>query len=146
MSKIFEKWDKEIDIKGLLEDIDKAENDYEEIPYGRYEVEITKMELTSTKKGDPMVSVWFKILEGKHKGSLIFYNQVVSQGFQIKMIMKFLETLGTDLESTFKSYSQFNELIMDMMEIIKDKLEYVLDYGENKKGYKTFVIEDVFDV
>ena len=34
---------------------------------------------------------------------------------------------------------------MDIMEIIEaEKLEYVLNYGENDKGFKTCKIEDVF--
>ena len=62
---IFDKWNSNIDLKGLQEDVKKAQEDkreYEEIPHGEYEVKLDKLELKATKKGDPMVSAWFTIL------------------------------------------------------------------------------------
>ena len=87
MANIFDKWDKDIDTEGLANDVkEAAENgggDYKEVPHGDYEVAVQQMELKASKKGDPMVSIWFKILEGEFKGSIIFYNQVITQGFQV---------------------------------------------------------------
>ena len=78
---MFEKWNSNVDLNGLQKDIkDAQENkrEYEEIPHGEYEVKVAKMELKSSKKGDPMVSIWFTILEGKFKKSKLFLNQVVT--------------------------------------------------------------------
>ena len=95
-----------------------------------------------------MVSIWFRILAGKFKNSIIFYNQVINQGFQIHLSNEFLRSLdtGVDIPSNFSSYKKYNNLIMDVAEEADaQKLEYELKYGENKKGFKTFEILSVFE-
>lgn len=143
------KFDKEFDTKGLQEEIkEAAENDrggYEDVPNGYYEVSVEKLELKESRKGDPMLSVWFNILDGKFTNSKIFMNQVLTKGFQIHNANELLRSLGTDLDIEFKSYSQYAELIDDVFEQIDaDGLEYLLDYGTNKKGYNTFKIKEVY--
>ena len=146
----FSKFDKRVDLEGLKQDIMDAEEngggDFKEVPHGKYEVAITKLELTESKKGDPMVSVWFKVTNGEYKGSLIFMNQVITQGFQIHIADEFLRSLETTVDVQFESYSQYAEMLADIFEEIEDKVEFVLDYGENKKGYNTFEIIDSFEV
>lgn len=146
----FSKFDKQVDLEGLKQDIMDAEEngggDFKEVPHGKYEVAITKLELTESKKGDPMVRVWFKIISGEYKGSLIFMNQVITQGFQIHIADEFLRSLETTVDVQFESYSQYAEMFADIFEEIEDKVEFVLDYGENKKGFNTFEIIDSFEV
>lgn len=146
----FSKFDKQVDLEGLKQDIMDAEEngggDFKEVPHGKYEVAITKLEPTESKKGDPMVSVWFKVTNGDYKGSLIFMNQVITQGFQIHISDEFLRSLETTVDVQFESYSQYAEMLADIFEEIEDKVEFVLDYGENKKGYNTFEIIDSFEV
>lgn len=146
----FSKFDKQVDLEGLKNDIKDAEEngggDFKEVPHTKYEVAITKLELTESKKGDPMVSVWFKITNGEYKGSLIFMNQVITQGFQIHIADEFLRSLETTVDVQFESYSQYAEMLADIFEEIEDKVEFVLDYSENKKGYNTFEIIDSFEV
>ena len=81
MGTIFDKWNKSIDVAGLQKDIAEADQqngsgDYKEVPDGTYEVKIEKIELKASSKGDPMVSMWFRILSGDFKNSMIFMNQV----------------------------------------------------------------------
>ena len=139
----WEEFNKNVDIENLVKDVQEAENrkngDYEEVPYGKYEVKITKLELTQSKKGDPMLSVWFEIINGNNKGRLIFMNQVVVQGFQIHTANEFLRSLQTDETVEFKSYPQYNILILNIYEKIVNN-EYELQYEENKKGFQTFKI------
>lgn len=146
----FSKFDKQVDLEGLKQDIMDAEENgggyFKEVPHGKYEVAITKLELTESKKGDPMVSVWFKVTNGEYKGSLIFMNQVITQGFQIHIADEFLRSLETAVDVQFESYSQYAEMLADIFEEIEDKVEFVLDYGENKKGFNTFEIIDSFEV
>lgn len=146
----FSKFDKRVDLEGLKQDIMEAEEngggDFKEVPHGKYEVAITKLELTESKKGDPMVSVWFKVTYGEYKGSLIFMNQVITQGFQIHITDEFLRSLETNVDVQFESYSQYAEMLADIFEEIEDKVEFVLDYGENEKGFNTFEITDSFEV
>ena len=142
----FSKFDKQIDLEGLKQDIaDSVNNDYKEVPHGTYEVAITKLELGESKKGDPMVKAWFKILEGEFKNSLVFMNQVVTKGFQIHIVDEFLRSLGTDIAVCFESYSQYANLIADVYEDVNGNFEYALEYGESK-GFNTFKIKEVFEL
>ena len=148
---IFAQWDNAVDVEGLQKDIQEAaENggNYKEVPHGKYEVAIEKMELKATKeKKNPMVSIWMKICDGEYKGSIIFLNQVITQGFQIHIVNEFLRSLTKDCAVPtieFKSYAQYAELLMDIHELIADSFEYALDYGSTKKGFDTFKITEIF--
>ena len=146
----FSKFDKKVDLEGLKKDLNEAaENggtgEYKEVPVGKYEVKVEKMELVESKKGDPMVSIWFKILEGEYKNSYLFFNQVITQGFQIHIVNELLRSMiEDDAQITFESYSQYAQMLMDIHEIIDGNLEFAIDYGENKQGFKTFKIEEVY--
>ncbi len=154
MADIFEKWDKSIDTEGLAADVEQAEKDgtnrtYKEVEPGDYEVAVQQMELKASKAGDPMISIWFKIVsDGEFKGSLIFMNQVVTQGFQVHIVNEILRGLVAELpdapEIEFKTYKQYANLIMDIHEAINENFEYALSYGKNNKGFNTFEITDVF--
>lgn len=151
---LFAKWDSNFDTKGLQEDIQKAaENgggDYKEVPHGTYEVAVEKMELKATKtKGEPMVSIWFKIVSsGEYKGSMIFCNQVITQGFQIHIVNELLRSMIAECDDAptieFKTFAQYSELLMDVHEAIAEQFEFSLEYGKTKKGYDTFKITEVF--
>ena len=148
MADIFEKWNSNVDLAGLQQDIkDAQENkrEYDEIPHGEYEVKVDKMELKSSKKGDPMVSIWFTILEGKYKKSKLFLNQVITQGFQIHIVNELLKSMKTDLNIEFVDYKQYAELLLDVAEECDtNNLEFALKYEDNK-GYDKFTITEVFE-
>lgn len=147
----WDKFDSNVDVEGINEDLqNNKENfgEFKEVPLGEYEVRVNKMELTTSKKGDPMLAIRFRILDGPFKNSLVFYNQVLTLGFQIHMANEMLRSFDTGIEipSEFKGYSALNELILDVSEEIDAQgLEYALKYDENKKGYKTFKIMEVFE-
>ncbi len=147
---IWDKFDKAIDTTGLADEVKEAADNprtYREVPHDKYEVEVNKMELTESKKGDPMVTVWFKVLTGEYKGSLIFMNQVVTQGFQIHIVNEILRQMTAECEGMnieFKTYKQYGELIMDVHEAIDGNFEFGLDYAEGKKGFSTYEITDVY--
>lgn len=144
---IWDKFDEKIDLEGLKEDVKDAQENggsFEEVPFGTYEVKVEKMELKESKKGDPMVSIWFKVLEGKHKNGIIFYNQLVSQGFGIHMALEFLRSMEIKDDIQFESYGQFDVLLV-LLEEESKKLEFALEYGQNNKGFNTYKITDVFD-
>lgn len=146
MSINWKEYDKNVDVEGLRKDIEEsAENGgtFKEVPHGEYEVTVEKMELTQSKKGDPMLSVWFKILEGEYKNSKIFMNQLVRDGFGIHMANEFMRTLETDIEIEFNGYGDYNDLILDVFGAM-DGAEFALEYGENNKGYNTFKVLEIF--
>jgi len=145
---IWEQFDNAIDTKALAEDVKNSADSpvYREVPVGKYEVSVDKLELIASKSGKPMVTAWFKILTGDYKGSRIFMNQVVEQAFQVHMCNEFLRSLDSGVEVEFVTYRQYGELLMNIAEAIDKRLEYALNYGQNNKGYNTFEIEEVFEV
>ena len=138
-------FDKLFDLEGLKKDVNEAQdNNYEDVPVGDYEVKIEKMELVESKKGDPMVSIWFKIVAGELKNSMIFYNQVITQGFQIHLNNELLKTFNSGIEVEFNSYADYAQLLSDIYVAVDGKYEYLLSYGQTAKGFKTYKIKDVF--
>ena len=104
------------------------------------------MELKVTKKGDPMVSVWFKIVAGNYTGKMLFYNQVIKLPFQLKILINFLNSLKTGINVTFGTYEELENLLDDFMNEINGRLEFSLDYRENNKGYETYTIKETFNI
>lgn len=149
---IFDKWNKSIDVEGLKKDIAKADQnggqgEFKEVPEGDYEVSIDKIELKESSKGDPMVSVWFKILEGEFKNSRLFMNQVITQGFQISQMNRFIKSMEVfdESEVEFENYSQYNDLLMDLFEQVDaDNRQYLLSFTKNKKGFSVYRIKDCY--
>ena len=145
---MFEKWNSNVDLAGLQQDIKDAQDnnkEFEAVPHGEYEVKLDKLELKATKKGDPMVSAWFTILEGKYKNSKLFMNQVVTQGFQIHIVNEFLRSMKTDIDVDFEDYKQYAELLLDVAEFCdENNLEFAIKYEDNK-GYDKFTITEVFE-
>ena len=149
MSKnLWDEFDSAIDTAAFAEDVkNSSAGQYKEVPHGDYEVSVEKMELVATKKSHkPMLSVWFKILDGEFKGSMIFMNQVVEQAFQVHIANEFLRSLESGIEVEFKTYKQYGNLIMDIHEAISEKQEYALSYTEGKNGFNKYEITEVFDV
>lgn len=149
MSVNWTKFDKALDLEGYKKDVKEAADNkrqYDEVPCGKYEVKIAKMELKVSKKGDPMLSVQFKIVSGKLKNQNIFMNQVCSQPFQTHICNEFLRSLGTSINIEFNGYESYSEMISDVFQAVEDEgLEYALDYSGNDKGFKTFEITEVFE-
>lgn len=153
----FSKFDSMVDIDGLKQDIAQAEagsgasNGYKDVPHGRYEVAVTKLELTETKRtGKPMATCWMRVVsDGEYKGSMIFMNQVITQGFQVHIMNEFLRSLlpeDSGVTVAFEGYAQYNDLLMDIAELVDGSYEYGLDYGQNNKGFDTFEITDIFEI
>lgn len=153
MATIFDKWNKSIDVAGLKADIaeaDKNQNtgDFREVPVGTYECKLEKLELKESKKGDPMVSAWFRILKGDFENSIMFMNQTITQGFQISIVNRFLKSLdAVDADKVeFIDYAQYNDLLMDIMEAVDGNLEYLIEYSKSKKDFAVYTVKEVYEV
>jgi hypothetical protein len=119
--------------------------DFKEVPHGTYEVKIEKLELVESKTNKPMLSCWMRIVSGSNEKQMLFMNQVLTSGFGVHMANEFLRSLDSGIEVQFESFRQYGELLMDIHEAIDGKLEFGVEYGENK-GYSTFKIKEVFEV
>lgn len=153
------KFDKQVDLEALQEDVKEVEKnggsgDFEPVPDGQYEVKVEKMELKESKKGDPMLSIWFKIIAGDYEGQRIFYNGVMQPqndkafGFQVHRNNEMLRALWDcehdDVE--FTGFADYANLVLDIHEDIDGQLEYLLEKETDKNGYDKLTIAEVFDV
>lgn len=148
---IFEKWDSEIKIEDLIKEEKnigngKSNGELEPVPYGTYEVKVKKMEIKASKNNDPMLSVWFEVVTGDYKSRLIFMNQLINTPYGLHNAKEFLRNLDSRYEIDFVNFTQFKNLVLDVLEKIDGNLEYALEYSQNKKGYNQFKIMEVFEV
>ena len=156
---IFDKYAKKINAEELAEsqkEINQnaqGSGNYPEVPVGKYEVKIEKMEAKMSSKGNPMVSIWFKILTGGYKDSMIFYNGVFHEDWMRHRVVDMLSAILDD--ETHKAainlilkdndINEVHNFVMDIHEQVDGHFEYLLDYGM-KKGFNTYTIEEVYDV
>lgn len=123
----------------------------QEVPNGIYNVKILKMELV-VSKGDPMVSIWFKIVsDGEYKNSIIFMNQVITQGFQIHIVNELLRMMVSEMGDDalvieFKTFKQYSNLLMDVFEAIDNNFEFALDYKKGKGEFSKYEITEVKNI
>lgn len=118
------------------------------IANGIYKVNVVKMELKGSKNGDPMVSIWFKVVpQGKYINKLIFMNQVIKEGYQIHIVNELLRSLTenlNDISIEFINYPQYSKLLDEVVKKIRNNFIYLLEYKQNAKGYKLFKIVKTF--
>lgn len=150
---LYAQFDKQFNAKDLAEqEKAAAKNDYSnlpDVPAGEYTVSVQKMELRASKKGKPMVSIQFKITQGQYKNRMLFYNQVIDQGFGLHNANEFLKSMELDCvddagDPLFKGFAQYGNLILDAYEeITSNNLTYDIDYSQDEKGFNVFEITAV---
>ena len=153
MTNIWEQFDNNTDLAAFEEGVKNAENqssDFEDLPHGKYEVALDNIELKPTKKkGDPMIVSVFKVIEGPHKNRLIWVNQVVDTPVKMNIGLNFINSMKPDTKVSFdktKGMAGLAESLVDAGEEISKTKEFVLDFGQNKKGYDQYTIETVFEL
>src|SRR5690625_2002967 len=152
------KFDKQVDLEALQEDVEEVEKNgggsFTEVPDGEYEVEVNKMEMRESKACDPMLTIWFKILEGDYEGQLIFYNGVMQPqntnafGIQTHRNNEMLRALW-DCEKDdvkFTGFADYADLVLDIHEEIDGAFEYLLKKEKNKDGFDEFKILEVYEL
>ena len=161
MSNIFDKFDKEVDLKKIEQQKKEAAanaQEYEPVPAGTYVTKIEGMELGTTKDGRPMFKVQMRLVDATgdkecaflskytKKKPCIFMNRVVygtkNDGSMIQSLETWLAKIFPDDPILFASYSQFAEEILDAAESCEN-LEFEVEY--NPDSFNSISITDVFD-
>lgn len=148
----FSAFDKQVNLDQLKADSAEIKKnggtgDFPDIPNGTYLVKLDKLELAATKDGRPMMKGQFSILEGDFKKFKLFVNRVVygtkNDANMIANVLGFLESLGPseDISLVFESYSQLNDLIMDVAEDVAD-LQYDVEYDST--AFNPIHVTDIF--
>lgn len=147
----FAKFNKEFPADQVKEQMKAAEENGggSELPDGEYKVTLDKMELTQSSKGALMIKAQFRIQAGDHKKQCIFVNRVLTgtknDGFMMIKAKEFLESLDSGIDVSFEDWEQFNDLILDIGDAVKeDGLSYIAVLDTDGK-YQNFDIIDVLD-
>ena len=112
----FEPSDSQVDLSSFDDEFETAEApSYEEVPDGKYQVNIESVKLESSQKGDPMIKFDLEIISGSQAGRHIFKNSVITQA-SLPYVKGDLKTLGLEL-------AKFSELAGRLEELLDKKLE-----------------------
>lgn len=148
----FSKFDEQVDVKKLAEDVDEAAKngggDFPVVPVGDYTVKLEKLELGETKDGRPMLKGQFRITEGEYAKQMLFYNRVLfgtkNDANMIASAVGFLKSLEPSEDIgpvAFESYSQFADLVLDIAEDV-EVLEYGVEYDPD--AFNSIHITEVY--
>ena len=158
MSFDFSAFDNKVNLDELQNEVKNApDNDFQDVPDGKYIVSIEKMEIKPTKKGDKlMFAVQCKVQEDlQDKGQEnrnIFWNRVIygnkntekwNDGIAIKGVTTWLGKLETEVEPEFINYSDFAGCVLDIFQEIQGKVEMEIDYKSS--AFNPITIIEVFD-
>ena len=124
---------------------DNGEKSFEELPVGKYEVKINDMLIKKSKKGEWMLQVTFKVIQGKFEKRLAWaYFLLRPQNVHFANV--FLRTLESGITVKYESERQYAKLVDDILITINGTKEYGLEITENDKGFRNYKIIKVFNV
>lgn len=116
------------DLSAFDEEYEEAEApSYEEVPDGKYQARVDRVELGQSQNGDPMLKWNLLVLSGQHAGRRIFKNSVITHK-SLPFVKGDLQTLGLRL-------SRFSEL-PDHLGALLDR---ALEVSKRTKGEYTNV-------
>lgn len=148
----YSKFDELFDLEELKQEIEEASSsnvERKEVPFGDYEVKVTKLELgefgfEGDDYGKPVINIWFKIINHpEYNGQMLFCTKKLFaknpqyNGLMIKNAIDFLETLESGIPVAFgESFADFGQCIENIFKAIDGREEYQLAYTEKEnKGY-----------
>lgn len=112
-----------------INDIESAKTNgtFEPLPDNEYHVRFDKLELTQSKKGNPMVDATMTITEGKYKNRKIFEHFVLVgsegklKGFLVNKCTSFLNSLTNDVKCDLRDgFKKYDENIKKIFEFTQN--------------------------
>ncbi len=116
------------------------EREFEDIPDGKYQVNVEKVELTRAQSsGNPMLKWTLKILGPRFAGRLLWRNSVMASKENLKWLKTDLHTCGLDVEKLSDLPARLGDLLDVKLEVTKRTK------GENENIYfnRRIVVEDL---
>ncbi len=127
------------DLSQYDEDFENApveEHDFDNVPDGKYQVVVDRVELTASKTSDkPMLKWTLKIIAPNHVGRLLWRNNMIASPDNIRWLKNDLYTCGL----TIKKLSELPDSIEKLLDV---KIEVtVRTRGENQNIYFNKLID-----
>jgi hypothetical protein len=115
----FEPIDSQVDLSSFDDEFETAEApSYEEVPDGKYQVQIESVKLEQSQKGDPMIKFDLAVISGSQAGRHIFKNSVITQA-SLPYVKGDLKTLGLELAKFSELAGRLEELLDKTLEVTK---------------------------
>ena len=133
----------DLDLAQFDDDFSEAsieEREFEEIPDGKYQVNVEKVELTRAQSsGNPMLKWTLKILGPRFAGRLLWRNSVMASKENLKWLKTDLHTCGLEIEKLSELPSRLGDLLDVKLEVTKRTK------GENENIYfnRRIVVDDL---
>jgi len=103
-----------------FETADVEQKEFDEIPDGKYQVKVDRVELTrSESSGNPMLKWALKILGPTHKGRLLWRNNVIASKDNVKWLKNDLYTCGLQIEKLSDLSGKLESLLDIGLEVTK---------------------------
>jgi hypothetical protein len=146
----------DIDLADFDQEFDAAEVDdgeYDEVPDGKYQVNVEKVELTRAKStGNPMLKWQLRILGPQHRGRMLWRNSVITQN-TLKWLKTDLHTCGLELQRLSDLQSNLGRLLDVKLEVNKRtsgdntniyfNKRIVTDDGGQENGSQRLTTDDI---
>lgn len=95
--------------------MENAGSDYEPLPSGDYDVEISKSEPKTSQNGKSMFKVQMKVLSGPHANSILFHQFVVSPDSPNALSFFFQHMRALGLDATFFAQQPTEQAVADAL-------------------------------
>jgi hypothetical protein len=106
------------------------EREFEDVPDGKYQVKVEKVELTRAQSsGNPMLKWMLKILGPKCAGRMLWRNSVMASKENLKWLKTDLHTCGVDIQKLSELPARLGDLLDITLEVTKRTK------GENENIY-----------
>ena len=107
------KWDDE------YESAEVEPNKFDEVPDGKYQVKVEKVELARSQNDNEMLKWQLRVLGPNHAGRMIFRNNMITSSENIKYLKNDLHTCGLVLAKLSELKNKLNDLLDVKIEVTK---------------------------
>lgn len=117
---------------------------YDQVPDGKYKVEIIHMDITTSKKGNLMLRVGFKVLSGQYENTLVWAYFMLNNR-NIENCNSFLASLKTEAIIKFNGVIEYENLVKDILTCVKGWKEFDLQIRTSYTGFKNYTITGAYE-
>lgn len=98
---------------------DVQPNHFDDVPDGKYQAKVEKVELVRTQNGAPMLKWHLRVLGPQHRGRMMFRNNVMASSENIKFLKADLLVCGLELGKLSDLPGRLGELLDVALEVTR---------------------------
>lgn len=146
MDKFFDQFIMDENFIKTVEEVESLNKElkYDQVPDGKYRVEILHMDVMTSKKGNLMLRVGFKVLSGQYENTLV-WSYFMLNNRNIENANSFLRALKTDAIVKFTGVIEYKKLIEEILINVKGWKEFDLQIKTGYTGFKNYTILNAYE-